>query len=201
MSDIFILIPSRIGSTRLENKPLQIIEGKSLIQRVFENALSITSNVYVATDSNKIKDNLSNVTNNIIMTSSEHISGTDRVYEASTKLNLRDSDLIINLQGYGKSTYQNNQVMYTKGFRNRQEQQAGVGKVEVVNASNFLKPLIGMSCTYAVNFYIDNAYFIQKCKITDEQKKLLPREFSLDSIDRQESGGYYDFLKQFLDKK
>ena len=99
MSDIFILIPSRIGSTRLENKPLQIIEGKSLIQRVFENALSITSHVYVATDSNKIKDNLSNVTNNIIMTSSEHISGTDRVYEASTKLNLKDSDLIINLQG------------------------------------------------------------------------------------------------------
>ena len=42
--------------------------------------------------------------------------------------------------------------MYTKGFRNRQEQQAGVGKVEVVNASNFLKSLIGMSCTYAVNF-------------------------------------------------
>ena len=99
MSETFILIPSRIGSTRLENKPLQNIEGKSLIQRVFENALSITSNVYVATDSNKIKDNLSNVTNNIIMTSSEHISGTDRVYEASTKLNLKDSDLIINLQG------------------------------------------------------------------------------------------------------
>ena len=99
MSDIFILIPSRIGSTRLENKPLQNIEGKSLVHRVFENALSITSNVYVATDSNRIKDNLSGVTNNIIMTSSEHISGTDRVYEASTKLNLKDTDLIINLQG------------------------------------------------------------------------------------------------------
>ena len=47
MSETFILIPSRIGSTRLENKPLQNIEGKSLVQRVFENALSITSNVYV----------------------------------------------------------------------------------------------------------------------------------------------------------
>ena len=43
MSDIFILIPSRIGSTRLENKPLQNIEGKSLVHRVFENALSITN--------------------------------------------------------------------------------------------------------------------------------------------------------------
>ena len=80
---------------------------------------------------------------------------------------------VVNLQGYGKSTYQNNEFIYVKGFRNRQEQQTGVGKIEVVNASNFFKPLIGMSCTYAVNFYLDNAYLIQKCKITDEQKKLL----------------------------
>ena len=98
--------------------------------------------------------------------------GNYGVWDNASILTLQNQN-VINLQGYGKSTYQNNQVMYTKGFRNRQEQQAGVGKVEVVNASNFLKPLIGMSCTYAVNFYIDNAYFIQKCKITDEQKKLL----------------------------
>ena len=98
--------------------------------------------------------------------------GNYGVWDNASILTLQNKN-VINLQGYGKSTYQNNQFMYTKGFRNRQEQQAGVGKVEVVNASNFLKPLIGMSCTYAVNFYLDNAYFIQKCKITDKQKKLL----------------------------
>ena len=80
---------------------------------------------------------------------------------------------VVNLQGYGKSTYQNNEFIYVKGFRNRQEQQAGVGKVEVVNTSNSLLALIGMSCTYAVNFYEDNAYFIQKCKITEKQKEVL----------------------------
>ena len=80
---------------------------------------------------------------------------------------------VINLQGYGKSTYQNNEFIYVKGFRNKQEQQAGVGKVEVVNTSKSLLSLIGMSCTYAVNFYEDNAYFIQKCKITEKQKKVL----------------------------
>ena len=80
---------------------------------------------------------------------------------------------VVNLQGYGKSTYQNNEFIYVKGFRNRQEQQAGVGKVEVVNASKSLLPLIGMSCTYAVNFYENNAYFIQKCKITEKQKEAL----------------------------
>ena len=98
--------------------------------------------------------------------------GNYGVWDNASILTLQNKN-VINLQGYGKSTYQNNQFMYTKGFRNRQEQQAGVGKIEVVNASNFLKPLIGMSCTYAVNFYLDNAYFIQKCKITDKQKKLL----------------------------
>ncbi len=80
---------------------------------------------------------------------------------------------VVNLQGYGKSTYQNNEFIYVKGFRNRQEQQAGVGKTEVVNASKSLSVLIGMSCTYAVNFYEENAYFIQKCKITEKQKEVL----------------------------
>ena len=80
---------------------------------------------------------------------------------------------VINLQGYGKSTYQNNEFIYIKGIRNKQEQQAGVGKTEVVNASKSLLALIGMSCTYAVNFYVDNAYFIQKCKITEKQKEVL----------------------------
>jgi len=49
--DLFIVIPSRIGSTRLKNKPLVNIKGKTLIQRVVINALEITENVYVATDS------------------------------------------------------------------------------------------------------------------------------------------------------
>ena len=56
--DLFIVIPSRIGSTRLKNKPLVNIKGKTLIQRVVINALEITENVYVATDSVLIKDNL-----------------------------------------------------------------------------------------------------------------------------------------------
>ena len=80
---------------------------------------------------------------------------------------------VINLQGYGKSTYQNNEFIYIKGIRNKQEQQAGVGKTEVVNASKSLLALIGMSCNYAVNFYKDNAYLMQKCRITEQQKKVL----------------------------
>ena len=96
--NIYILVPSRIGSTRIKNKPLVDINGETLIQRVFKNALNISPNTYVATDSEQIKDNLLKISSNVIMTS-EHISGSDRIYEAATKLNLPDDTFILNLQG------------------------------------------------------------------------------------------------------
>ena len=99
IKNTYILIPSRIGSTRLKNKPLIDIDGKSIIQRAITNALSITKNAYVATDSELIKSNVEEITNNVIMTSSSHISGTDRIYEAAKKLDLNDKTLILNLQG------------------------------------------------------------------------------------------------------
>ena len=99
MEEVYIIIPARIGSTRLPNKPLIDLNGRSLIQRVYLNASKISSNVFVATDSKKIEQNLSEYTSNIIMTSSDHISGTDRIYEAAKKLNIKDDSLIINVQG------------------------------------------------------------------------------------------------------
>ena len=98
--------------------------------------------------------------------------GNYGIWDSSNTLTLQNKN-VVNLQGYGKSTYQNNKFIYVKGFRNKQEQQAGVGKTEIVNASKSLLALIGMSCTYAVNFYEENAYFIQKCKITEKQKEVL----------------------------
>ena len=97
--DFVILIPSRIGSTRLKNKPLVDLNGKSLIQRVFEKGKLITDDVYIATDSNIVKDHVSSFTSNVVMTSTEHISGTDRVCEAASILSLGDDQLIVNLQG------------------------------------------------------------------------------------------------------
>ena len=100
MTDNFtILIPSRIGSTRLANKPLVDIHGMSLIQRVFLQASQLTDQVYIATDSSLVEDHVKNFTNNVVMTTESHISGTDRVCEAAKILNLPDDMFIINLQG------------------------------------------------------------------------------------------------------
>ena len=94
-----ILIPSRIGSTRLPKKPLINISGMSLIQRVFTNVDKLKLDTFIATDSNEIFEHVLKFTKNVVMTDSKHISGTDRVFEAATKLNIKDDDLVINLQG------------------------------------------------------------------------------------------------------
>jgi 3-deoxy-manno-octulosonate cytidylyltransferase (CMP-KDO synthetase) len=99
MNDNFsILIPSRIGSTRLANKPLVDLNGKSLIQRVFNQATKLTKDVFIATDSQDVIDHVKTFTNNVVLTSNTHISGTDRVYEAARSLEFDDDTFIINLQ-------------------------------------------------------------------------------------------------------
>ena len=73
-----ILIPARIGSTRLLNKPLIDLYGKSLIQRVYEQARTISDDVYIATDSDLVLNHATSFTDNVVITSDKHISGTDR---------------------------------------------------------------------------------------------------------------------------
>ena len=98
--------------------------------------------------------------------------GNYGIWDNASTVTLQNNN-VINLQGYGKRIFQNNEITYIRGFRNKQEQQAGVGKDEVVNASRSLISLVGTSCTYAINFYEDNAYLIHKCKITEKQKEVL----------------------------
>ena len=82
---------------------------------------------------------------------------------------------VIELDGYGKRIYQNNQETYYRGYRRQQEKDAGVGETEIINATEKLNSLIGIKCPYAVNFFNDVAYAFAKCKITEEQKKILSK--------------------------
>ena len=101
MSDSFVIIvPARSGSTRLPNKPLAIINGRSVISRVIDLANSSNaSNLYIATDSNEIMDHCQSYDANVVMTSSDHISGMDRIAEAARILDLPLEIPILNLQG------------------------------------------------------------------------------------------------------
>jgi len=92
------IIPARFNSTRFPGKPLVDIGGKTMIQRVYEQVLKVLPDVYVATDDKRIFDAVIGFGGKAIMTSDLHKSGTDRCYEAFTKLD-EWFDVIINVQG------------------------------------------------------------------------------------------------------
>lgn len=100
MSDLrFVaIIPARYASTRFPGKPLVDIGGKTMIQRVYDQVSKVLDDVYVATDDQRIFDKVLSFGGKVIMTSDAHRSGTDRCYEAFTKL--EDwFDVVINVQG------------------------------------------------------------------------------------------------------
>lgn len=100
MVNVHIVIPSRLGSTRLPEKPLQLIGKKTLIERVFDNAkASNFSSIHIATDSDKIASEASVFCNSVILTSEHHLSGTDRINELCNIKGFDENDIIINLQG------------------------------------------------------------------------------------------------------
>lgn len=93
-----IIIPARIGSSRFPNKVLADIGGVPMVIRTAMTVQDIDT-VAIATDSQDVIDIASKHNIKAILTSTEHQSGTDRIYEAAKKLNLSDDEIIINVQG------------------------------------------------------------------------------------------------------
>ncbi|MEY2800326.1 MAG: hypothetical protein RI934_1314 [Bacteroidota bacterium] len=97
---IAAIIPARYASTRFPGKPLADIAGKTMIQRVYEQCKQINELAYVivATDDERIYQKVIQFGGQACMTSSQHLTGTDRIWEVVEKLNLA-VDVIINVQG------------------------------------------------------------------------------------------------------
>lgn len=92
------IIPARYASTRFPAKPLAILGGKPVIQQVYEQVTSVLPDAVVATDDERIAEVVRSFGGNVVMTSTEHRSGTDRCYEALTKTP-GEFDVVINIQG------------------------------------------------------------------------------------------------------
>ena len=92
------IIPARYASTRFPGKPLAVLGGKTVIQRVYEQVSSVLSEVYVATDDERIYQCVESFGGRAVMTRTDHKSGTDRIQEAVEKIGT-DADVIINVQG------------------------------------------------------------------------------------------------------
>ena len=92
------IIPARYASSRFPGKPLAEICGKPMIQRVYEQACKVLDTVIVATDDERIASVVEAFGGRVVLTSTEHNSGTDRCYEALQKVG-GEYDIVINVQG------------------------------------------------------------------------------------------------------
>lgn len=92
------IIPARYASTRFPGKPLAMLGGKTMIQRVYEQVKDCFDDLYVATDDERIADCVKAFGGNVVMTSEDCKNGTERCLDAYRRLNL-DCDVIVNIQG------------------------------------------------------------------------------------------------------
>ena len=95
-----IIIPSRLSATRLPGKPLLKINGLSIISHVFKKAVEANiGEVIVAAEDQEIIEDVKKNGGQAILTSNNHKTGTDRIFEALNKIDNSNIDLIMNLQG------------------------------------------------------------------------------------------------------
>ena len=95
-----VIIPARFNSSRLPGKPLAMIANQTMIQRVYEQAISsAASKVIVATDDARVVAVVKAFGGEVCMTRSTHSSGTDRLQEVCSQYRLSDQDIVVNVQG------------------------------------------------------------------------------------------------------
>ena len=92
------IIPARYASTRFPGKPLALLGGKTVIQRVYEQVTAVLDEAWVATDDDRIFQAVEAFGGRAVMTRADHKSGTDRIEEAAEKIGTT-ADVIINVQG------------------------------------------------------------------------------------------------------
>ena len=98
-NDFIIVIPARYDSSRFPGKVLAMINGKSMLENVFHNALSSNaSEVFIATDSKKIYESSKSYTDNVFMTSEKNHNGTERIADLAKLLKWNKKKLVINVQ-------------------------------------------------------------------------------------------------------
>ena len=117
------IIPARYASTRFPGKPLAMLGGRTVIQRVYEQAAAVLEEAYVATDDERIFKAVEEFGGRVVMTRQDHKSGTDRIEEAAEKIGTQ-ADVIINIQG-DEPFIQKSQIETLKSLFEDSETQIG----------------------------------------------------------------------------
>ena len=191
-----IVIPARLSSTRLPNKVLLDLKGKTVLQRVYEQCLKVNGvDVFIATDSLKVKNSCLKYTPNVIMTSVKHKSGTERIIEAIKGL---DFEAVINVQGDEPFI---SPLLIEDLFRELEAE-----KVKVVTACERLlisEELFDPNVVKVVKDNENNAlYFSRSCipHIRDKSQLLIDEKKFFESAIFYKHVGIYGFKNDFLTK-
>ena len=191
-----IVIPARLSSTRLPNKVLLDLKGKTILQRVYEQCVKVIGvDVFIATDSEKVKKSCLKYTQNVIMTSTDHKSGTDRISEAVKEL---DYETLVNVQGDEPFINPN---LIENLFKLLSDHKVKVATVcERISNS---KELFDPNCVKLVKDYYNNAlYFSRSCipHIRDKNQLLVDEKKFFENEMFYKHVGIYGYKKDFLTK-
>ena len=189
-----IVIPARIDSSRLPKKVLLDLKGKTVIQRVYEQCLKVANidAVYIATDSNEIKEVCNSFTGDVIITKSTHQSGTDRIGEAVAFI---DCDIVINVQGDEPFIDPTLIEELVNSFENSEiSMSSAMSKIDDVNDlqnSNVVKVTVDNQ---------NNALYFSRSLIPfpRDHKELLISNKELENFPVYRHIGIYGYRKEFL---
>lgn len=138
-----LVIPARYNSSRLPGKPLLLIAGKPMIQRVYECAVSAGfSDIIIATDDERINDACQLFGADICMTSPIHETGSDRLAEVVAIRQLADEDIIVNLQGDEPLTPAVNLHQVAYNLENHPEAMIATLCTSIIDQSEYADPNI-----------------------------------------------------------
>ena len=180
-----VVIPARLESTRLPNKVILDIGGKPLIQRVFEQVKKSkkVSDIFIATDSEKIIKIVESFGGKAILTSSKHQSGTDRIAEAVQNL---ETDFIINVQGDEPLISPNLIDSLISVLENDDE----VSFVSAMRKIDNLEDLDNPNCVKVITDFSQNAIYFSRSKIPFSRDNNFQNYF--------QHIGIYGYKKDFL---
>ena len=175
------IIPARYASTRFPGKPLAMLGGKPVIQRVYEQVKKVLDEAYVATDDERIFDAVEAFGGKVVMTSPNHKSGTDRIEEAVQKIG-GDYDVVVNIQGDEPFIQQSQIETVCRCFEDADTQIATLGKPFTAE-----QPLSALENPNSPKLVVDNRgyalYF---------SRSIIP---FLRGIDREQWMGKFPFMK------
>ena len=192
------LIPARLSSQRLKDKPLQLVDGQPLCLYVAESLIktNVFDQVIVATDSEKVMDVFKGHDAKALMTDPNHQSGTDRIHEVVETLGLNDDEVIFNIQGDEPLIYREDLLKIKEVMEDGAEMASLYEEISSNDIENLNKVKVLINKNSEAIYF--SRYGIPFSRVSSTEKKLNP------SFIGKHIGLYaytVSFLKRFCDYK